>query len=426
LSTHAFTCIPCKAAYLVALDLFLLYYRAMNFSKRIDFFADRNRLDLERGQHLRSGLPLFDLSQSNPTMTGLTHTTEELEEAFANGRNVIYSPDPKGIFQSRTEIAHHLEHSGLSVDPDGLFLCASTSEAYSYLFKLLCDPGDAVLVPKPGYPLFDHLAALESVDAVGYRLEYDHPLGWSIDIASMEKILEAQGGERVKAIVLINPNNPTGSYVHSSELRAILELCHRHSIALISDEVFFGFPLEPRAEPISLLGNSEVLTFVLDGLSKRLCLPQLKLGWISVSGPDEQVSKAKSALEIISDTFLSAGTPIMNAAGLLLRNEETIRLQTLERMKEVLGIYREALVYEGSPHRILACEGGWTMLVQSPRFAGEEELARGLIQEMGIYIQPGYFFDMEKEAYFAFSLIVKPEEARRAVRKYREYFERYI
>lgn len=415
-----------KAAYLVLFGLSLLYYGGMSFSKRINFFAARNALDLEREERLRGGLPLFDLSQSNPTAVGLQHPTDELNTVFADERNITYSPDSKGLALARSEIALHLGRTGRPVDPDGLLLCASTSEAYSYLFKLLCDPGDAIFVPKPGYPLFDHLAALESVKALGYRLEYNHPQGWSIDIPSMEKILDAPGGDRVKAIVLINPNNPTGSYVQASELDAILELCRRHSIALISDEVFFGFPLELRAKPVSLLGNQEVLTFVLDGLSKRLCLPQMKLGWICVSGPDDLVSKAVSALELISDTFLSAGTPIMNAAGSLLRNGEGIRLLTQGRMKNVMEIYREALVYEGTPHRILACEGGWTILVQSPRFASEEELVRGLIREKGIYVQPGYFFDMEKEAFFAFSLIVRPEDARRAALKYREYFERFI
>ena len=399
----------------------------MGFSKRIDFSAVRNTLDLERGERLRRGLPLLDLSQTNPTTTGLGHSAEELNAALADDGNVAYLPDPKGLARARSEIARHVEEgSGLTVDPAKMILCASTSEAYSYLFKLLCDPGEAVLVPKPGYPLFDHLAALESVEAQGYRLEYHHPGGWSIDIASMEKILDAPGGKRVKAIVLINPNNPTGSYVQAQEADAVLELCRRHSLALISDEVFFGYPLEPRADPASLIGKGRVLTFVLDGLSKRLCLPQMKLGWICVSGPEEQASRAVGALELISDAFLSAGTPIMNAAGSLLRAEGDIRLPVIERMKEVMGIYRETLAFDGSPHRILACEGGWTALVQSPRFATEEELARGLIREKGLYVQPGYFFDMEKEAFFAFSLILRPEDARLAALAYRDYFGRFV
>jgi len=403
----------------------------MIFSRRIDFSASRNGLDLERGERLRQGLAVFDLSQSNPTRTGFEHPAEELAAALSARENSRYSPDPKGLESARSAIVAHLSRSGKAVDHNRLLLCASTSEAYSYLFKLLCDPGDAILVPKPGYPLFDHLASLESVRALGYRLEYDHPAGWSVDLHYIQRVLESPEGCRVKAIVLINPNNPTGSYLHESELEAIQELCRRHSLAIISDEVFYGYELEPREGRVSLLAQSlapkatPVLTFVLDGLSKRLCLPQMKLGWIAVSGPKDEVARVMGALELISDAFLSAGTPIMNGVGMLLEKEEEIRSKVKRRMLTNLGIYRELLEYEGSPHRILACEGGWTALVQSPRFADEEELARGLLREEGLYVHPGFFFDMEKEAYFAFSLIVKPEDAEAAARKYRAFFDRF-
>lgn len=381
---------------------------------------------MERSEHIRQGLPIFDLSQSNPTKTGFGHGATELEQAFSSERNSLYSPDPKGLAKGRADIAAHLSRSGKGVDEDHIFLCASTSEAYSYLFKLLCDPGDAVLVPRPGYPLFDHLAALESVRALGYRLEYSHPSGWSVDLASMRELLEGSGGERVKAIVLINPNNPTGSYLREKERAAIVELCRVHSLAIIADEVFHGYELEPREGRASLLGAEEVLTFVLDGLSKRLCLPQMKLGWISVSGPGKEVSAAIGALELISDAFLSAGTPIMNGVGKLLSREGEIVRAVRERMRTVLGLYRGILDYEGSPHRILACEGGWTALVQSPRFLDEETLARGLLHDEGLYVHPGFFFDMEKEAYFAFSLIIRPEDAMSAAMKYKAYFDRFL
>jgi len=398
----------------------------MKFSKRIDFSAARNDLELERSERRRLGLPVFDLSQSNPTKTGFAHQSSELALALSSEENRLYSPDPRGLARGRADIASHLSLSGKSVDANHLLLCASTSEAYSYLFKFLCDPGESVLVPRPGYPLFDHLAALESVRALGYRLEYRHPCGWSIDLSSLREILEGPDGASVKAIVLINPNNPTGSYLHETELAAIIELCRCHSLAIISDEVFHGYELEPREGRVSLRGREDVLTFVLDGLSKRLCLPQMKLGWISVSGPEEEVESAIGALDLISDAFLSAGTPIMNAVGKLLSRENETVSAVRERMRSVYGIYREILEYEGSPHRVLACEGGWTALVQSPRFACEEELARGLLRDEGIYVHPGFFFDMEKEAYFAFSLIIDPEEARLAAVKYRAYFDRFL
>lgn len=398
----------------------------MNFSTRIEFLAPRNGLDLERGERLKKGLPLYDLSQSNPTRAGFAHGPDELAGAFSDPANAEYNPNPRGLAGARAEIAAHIAKSGKDIEADRLLLCASTSEAYSYLFKLFCSPGDSVLVPRPGYPLFDHLAALESVKAQGYRLEYNHPSGWDIDLQSIKDVLEGPGGGRVKAIVLINPNNPTGSYLHESEIAAIVRLCREHSLAIIADEVFYDFDLEPRAGRASFYGMKEVPTFVLDGLSKRLCLPQMKLGWICVSGPEGDAAEALGALELISDAFLSAGTPIMNAAGRLLAGEDELRLTVKERMKSVLAVYRDVLGYEGSPHRVLACEGGWTALVQSPRFAGEEELARGLLREEGVYVHPGFFFDMEREAFFAFSLIVKPEEARAAAEKYKAYFDRFL
>ncbi|MGB4586435.1 MAG: pyridoxal phosphate-dependent aminotransferase [Rectinemataceae bacterium] len=403
----------------------------MKFSRRIDFSASRNGLDLEREELLRQGLLFFDLSQSNPTRTGFEHPAEALADALSARGNTRYTPDPKGLASARSAIAAHLALSGDDVDVDRLLLCASTSEAYSYLFKLLCDPGDSILVPKPGYPLFDHLASLESVQALGYRLEYDHPAGWSIDLSSVQRVLESSNGDRVKAIVLINPNNPTGSYIHERELREIQELCRRHSLAIISDEVFHGYELEPREGRVSLLAQDRyqtprpVLTFVLDGLSKRLCLPQMKLGWIAVSGPEDEVAGAMEALELISDSFLSVGAPVTNGVGKLLAHEADIRSKVKRRMASNLGAYRKLLEYEGSPHRVLSCEGGWTALVQSPRLAGEEELACGLLRQEGIYVHPGFFFDMEKEAYFAFSLIVEPHDAEAAAWKFRAFFDRY-
>ena len=398
----------------------------MKLSSRIDFLAARNGLELERGERVGLGLPVYNLSQSNPTRAGFAWEPGDLAAAFAAEGNRFYSPDPKGLASARKAIADSLAASGRPADPERRLLCASTSEAYSYLFKLLCDPGDAVLVPRPGYPLFDHLAALESVRAAGYRLEYNHPRGWSIDLASLEELLDGPDGERARAIILINPNNPTGSYVHGDELAAITELCRERGLAIIADEVFHDFSLEPREGRVSLLGKDEVLTFVLDGFSKKLCLPQAKLGWITVSGPGDEAAAALSALELISDAFLSAGTAAMNAAPALLEREREVLASMRERMAADLAAYREVLEYPGSPHRVLACEGGWTALVQSPRFAPEEDLARGLLHEEGIYVHPGFFFDMEKEAYFAFSLIVPPWEAKAAAQKYKAYFDRFL
>lgn len=369
-----------------------------------------------------SGRPIFNLSQSNPTQTGLLFPPEVLADALAAGSACAYRPDPHGLAASRQAIAEHFAGRGLCLSPDRLFLCASTSEAYAYLFKLLCDPGDSVFVPQPGYPLFDNLAQLESVRAIGYDLVYEHPYGWTIDIDALRTQLESGETGRAKAIVLINPNNPTGSYVTKGELAGIVALCEEYSLALIADQVFFDYPLDSRGNPVNFYGFDEVLTFVLDGFSKRLCLPQVKLGWAYVSGPEAKVRAAVGKLEIIADTFLSAATPIMAAAADLLRREGEIQQLTRVRMAEVMEVYRRELEGADSPHRLLRCEGGWTALVQSPAFDEEEALAVDLLRQKGLYIHPGFFFDMRGGVFFAFSLIIRPEDAQRAARAYADYF----
>ena len=391
----------------------------MVFSPRSDLGAHLNLLSELRARKLASGERILDMSASNPTALGLLHDPETLASAFSSAVNIRYEPEPRGLVCAREAIA-----SAAGADPDRLFLCASTSEAYGWLFKLLCEPGEAVLVPRPGYPLFDHLAGLEGIRAVGYALEYTHPGGWNIDLDSIEAMLGVREGKGIKALVLINPNNPTGSYVRQAEREAILGLCERHGLALIVDEVFFGFPLEARHGRASFLGESRVPCFVLDGLSKRLCLPQAKLGWISVSGPAGDMAEAFSRLDIIADAYLSAGTPVMNALSRLFPLEAEMKARVLRRMEEAMAIYREVLEFPGSPHRVLRCEGGWTAIVESPRLAGEEELALKLLDQENLFAHPGYFFDMEREPHFAFSLILEAHSARDGAGRYRALFDR--
>jgi alanine-synthesizing transaminase len=273
-------------------------------------------------------------------------------------------------------------------------------------------------VPRPGYPLFDYLARLESVQARPYRLEYRHPAGWSIDLDSVASALST---ERVRALVLINPNNPTGSYISRRERGALIELCARHEVAIIADEVFFDFPVEG-GEGESFFGEDRVLTFVLDGLSKFAGLPQFKLGWICISGPPGEVVEAGGRLELIADTYLSAGTPAMNALPILLAEADHFRHSLGERSTANLSRLRAILEGPDSPHRVLRCQGGWTALIESPRFESEEELALGLLGEKGLWSQPGYFFDMEREAFFSASLILPPALLETSARTYRDFF----
>jgi hypothetical protein len=350
-------------------------------------------------------------------------------ELFLDPDNLRYEPDPQGLLRAREALAltyKAVPGSGHPA-PEDLFLCASTSEAYAWLFKLLCDPGDAVLVPKPGYPLFDYLAGLEAVEGRPYRLEYAHPAGWRIDLDSVEAALAAG---RAKALVLINPNNPTGSYVRVDERKALAALCAEYGCAIIADEVFFGFPVEEEAAgndgSSSFVGEEGVLTFVLDGLSKRLGLPQMKLGWIAASGPEKELSEAKGRLEIIADSYLSAGTPIQNALPKLLETSEHFARRCCDRLGANIAALRSTLEYPGSPHRVLRCRGGWTAIVESPRLFSEEELASILLREEGLWSLPGYFFDMEREAFFTVGLILQPELLERGARAYAACFERLM
>jgi len=383
--------------------------------------VEPNELARIRAQYRANHKTIKELSQSNPTKVGLARSSEFcMLDAEAN---CIYDPEPQGLVNAREALSMHYAKKGRVISPDNLFFCASTSEGYAWLFKLLCDPGDIVLIPKPGYPLFEHLAMLECVQTHAYPLEYSHPSGWHIDVASIGRYLETQQGRRAKAIIVINPNNPTGSYIRAPERAAILELCEHYKLALIVDEVFFDFPLFDSIERASFIGEERVLTFVLDGLSKRLGMPQMKLGWICVSGPGTLHSRAKRRLELIADTFLSAGTPIMNALPRLLASEDAFQGAMRRRISENYAIYRSILEFDESPHRVLACQGGWTALVESPSYVDEEKAATLLLSEKGIAVQPGYFFDMERGVHFAFSLILPQDSAAAWSKEYRDFFE---
>jgi alanine-synthesizing transaminase len=344
---------------------------------------------------------------------------------FRRNRPILW-PAQAGLLPAREAIADFIasrdQGRARAIRPENLFICASTSEAYTWLFELLCDPGDAILVPKPGYPLFDYLASLASVVPRPYRLEYRHPRGWSIDLDSLAARLSSG---RTRAIVLINPNNPTGSYVGPEERRAILELCSRHGVAIVADEVFFGFPVETEHRG-SFVGEDTVLTFALDGLSKLLGLPQAKLGWIACSGPIADLAEATGRLEIIADSYLSTGTAIMRALPGLLEREGEFGETARARIKAGMAAARAALEGPQSPHRVLRCDGGWTALVESPRLAPEEELAAKLLRRARLWSQPGYFFDMEREAYFTVSLILPPDRLAEGLRRYRDCFDELL
>ena len=402
-----------------------------HFSRRLPWPVRPNALSRTRAQLLAEGRDLLDWSDSNPRhalpLEGLG--AMDLALLFSEEANQGYEPDPRGLLRAREALA--LRSAGRrptsgarrDLDPDRYFLTASTSEAYGWLFKLLCDPGDAILVPSPGYPLFEYLAGLEGVDALPWRLEYLHPHGWCVDFESIEEGLRA-GREgrapRVRAIVLINPNNPTGSYIARDERERIVSIAEREGLALIVDEVFFDFAVEGAGR--SFEGEDSVLTFVLDGLSKGSGLPQLKLGWIGASGPSLLFEEAMERLEIIADSYLSAGTPVMNALPALLKATPAFSEALRRRLAANLAALRRGLEGPSSPHRVYRCEGGWTALIESPRYFDEEETALRLLREAGLWVQPGHFFDMEKESVFAASLILPEARFADGIRRYAAWF----
>ena len=385
----------------------------MRFSDRTGRCAGLNAIAELAGRLADDGVEILNLSDSNPTRHGLS--PGGVLELLSDPCALEYRPDPRGLLSARAALA---ARSG--GEPRDYFLSASTSEAYSWLFKLLCDPGDTILVPRPGYPLFDQLAVLESVIAEPYRLEYSHPGGWRID---MDGLKEAADKCDAKAVIVINPNNPTGSYVSGSERIAIINLCAERGMALIADEVFFQFALETNAGRARFAGEQGCLCFALDGLSKLLCLPQLKLGWMRISGPEAEVSEAASRLEFVADAYLSAGAPVMNALPSLLGKVDVFGDSVRRRLRENLAAARSIFGGPDSACRILRCDGAWTALLEYPRYQSEEETVLGLLRDEHLAVQPGFFFDMERDGYLALSLILRPEAFRDGAMRLRRYID---
>jgi hypothetical protein len=387
------------------------------FSSRFHWDFRTNRLTQALEARRRDGARILDLTESNPTRAGLVYPPE-IVRAFDDPRMLVYEPSPAGAAEAREAVASYYEARGERVETGRILLTASTSEAYAWLFKLLSDPGDHVLVPRPSYPLFEFLANLESVEVRQYPLTYHG--GWAIDLDA----LAAAISERTRAVVLVNPNNPTGSYVKRAELQTLSRLCAQRRIALISDEVFSDYALgeAPDAERVpTLVGVEECLTFSMSGLSKVAGLPQMKLGWMVTSGPAKLRAEAMEKLEWIADTYLSVSTPVACAAARLLAAGESVQRQIRERTAGNLAVARETLA--GSAAGILAVEGGWYITVQMPRIRSEEDWAIGLLAQESVLTQPGFFYDFESEAFLIVSLLTMPEVFREGIARLRRAVE---
>jgi aspartate/methionine/tyrosine aminotransferase len=372
------------------------------FSRRTAWNLAPNRLTLAHQQALRSGNTILDLTLSNPTRAGLAYNESAILNAFHNSKALDYDPQPKGLLAARNAVADYYASRSAQLDPESLILTTSTSEGYSFVFRLLCNPGDEVLVPKPSYPLFDFLADLQDVNLVPYSLIYDH--GWQIDFHSLETACT----ERTRAVVLVHPNNPTGSFVSEAERGSLNDLCRKRNLALIVDEVFLDYSLDAQP-PASFVTNNDALTFTLSGLSKISALPQMKLAWIAVTGPTSQAHPAMQRLELIADTYLSLNAPIQLATPALLEQRKTIQPQLLTRVRKNLAELDRQLVPQKSCSR-LHVQGGWYAVLRIPVTRSDEDFAIELLQRHSVLVHPGHFYDFPEDGYIVLSLICCPEE----------------
>ncbi len=379
------------------------------FSSRFKWSLASNRLALLIEEKRRAGARIFDLTESNPTRAGFDYPTEEILAALAQAPAMLYEPAPRGLLAAREAVAGYYAERGFSVDPERIHLTASTSEAYSYLFKLLADQGQSILVPQPSYPLFEFLAALEGVDPRPYQLNYVHPAGWQIDFDSIDAAISND----TRAIIIVSPNNPTGSFVKVREVERLNAICAKYDLALVVDEVFgdYGFEADDR-RVASLVTNDAALTFVMSGLSKVLALPQMKLGWIATSGPAPLRDQAVERLDLIADTFLSVGAPAQHAAARWSKLRTALQRQILNRTRDNL-IWLEKTA-ENSPCRLLRVEGGWYATLEMPRHCSEEEWVLSLLEQDDVLAHPGYFFDFPREAFLILSLLPRAETFREA------------
>lgn len=370
------------------------------FSKRFPRHAEINELTRTLQRLRAEGASITDLTDSNPTGVGVTYPDDLLDDLSSEAAR-RYEPHSLGLRSAREAVAADYGRRGARVDPDHVVLSASTSEAYSWIFKLLCDPGQAVLVPEPSYPLFEHLTSAEGVKAVAYQLRYDGR--WEIDIDSL-----AAAPSDTRAVLLVSPNNPTGSFVSRLEANRMAALCRERGWAIVADEVFADYALDEAAAVTECAMNLGVLSLTLGGASKTLGLPQVKLAWMVVDGPPADRDRALGALELIADMYLSVSTPVQVAAPSLFGRGEAIRRQIRARVAANLARARKLLP------RYPACtplpvEGGWSLVVRVPSTRSEEALVLELLERERILVHPGYFFDFPHEAFIVVSLL-PPEE----------------
>lgn len=375
------------------------------FSRRTLWESSSNRLTELLEARRASGLRVIDLTVSNPTLCGFDYPEKRILDALSGPESLKYRPDPHGLEPARESIAAFYRARGVEVPIEDIFITASTSESYSHLFRLLCNPGDSVVIPTPSYPLFDYLAGINDVGTQYYRLE--RGARWSLDADSLRKAMI----RTAKAVLAVDPHNPTGMFLSPDESRAMASIAAAHGAAIIVDEVFGEYRFDGAPVAARPAEQPAGLAFLLNGLSKLAALPQLKIGWIALRGDRRLRDAARARLEILNDIFLSAGTPAQAGLPELIEAGAGVRGQVLDRVRGNFAALRGAL--DGvAGCSVLPCEGGWNAVVRLPAGLGDDECATGLLDEAGVYCYPGYFFDFEEDDVMVVSLLPPAMEFR--------------
>lgn len=382
--------------------------QAFPFSRRTNWPREINEINRQLKLLKDNGTDIIDLAESNPTQCGF-HFDEGLKE-LSGKESIFYKPDAKGISGARQAIRDYYRLRNVQISEDRIFLTANTSEGYAHLFRLLTNPGEQIFLPSPSYPLFSFLTDLNDVEVVSYRLDENNRF-----LLNLEQIKE-NISVQTKAIILVNPNNPTGTYISQGERCELNNICRENNCALICDEVFFDYHFDQGKNFTSFASNSDVLTFVLSGLSKILALPQMKLSWIVVNGPAEEVREATERLEFILDTYLSVNTPVQNALGRWLQLIPSIQKPINDRINSNISILK-SLIAETDSTEIIDTDGGWYCLVKIGSKKNEEEFVMDLLKNDHVFIHPGYFYDFAQTGIYVLSLLVEEKRFREGVKR---------
>jgi len=372
------------------------------FSARTNWNLASNRLAEVLARRRATGKAFLDLTASNPTECGFLYDTPAIMRALSNPAAMIYQPEPRGLATARCAIAEYYGARGSKVPIEDILLTTSTSEAYSFIFRLLCNPGDDLLIPAPSYPLFDFLAGIQDVKLVRYPLFYDH--GWQIDFHTMERAITS----RTRGVIIVHPNNPTGNFIKPAAIARLNEICGARELAIIVDEVFLDFSLAPE-QPPTFAANCDAPTFTMSGLSKIAGLPQMKVAWLVASGPEPWKSQACPRLEVVADTYLSMNTPVQLAVPALLEQRHAFQKQLMARARANLAELDRQLAAQQSCDR-LKVEGGWYAVLRVPATRSDEDLAIDLLENGGVYVHPGHFYDFPGDGFLILSLITSESD----------------